>query len=208
MKDTRERILDAAESLFADHGIDAVPLRRIIVEASVNAAAIHYHYGSKEALVKAVLARRIVPLNQERLTLLDQFEAKAGEVPVPIEEIMYALVSPAIHLQRTAGGSKFMSLVGRIASEAGYMDLLFKEFFGTLYVRITALCFKALPHLSEKDRLWRTHLAVGAMLHVLREHEWICSVSDGLCDTSDVEGSIRHIVHFLVAGMEAPALEK
>ena len=207
MADTKEQILDAAESLFAEHGIKAVALRQIIAEAGVNSAAIHYHFGSKEELVRAVFARRIEPLNRERLTLLDESEGRAVDGPVPIEEIMYALVAPAWRLRGSEEGFRFMRLIGRISSETGYMEVLFNEFFQTLYRRITAACRKALPHLSEKERAWRGHMAVGAMLHTLREHEWICRATDGVCDTSDVEGSIQQIVHFMAAGMKAPALE-
>ena len=207
MADTKEQILDAAESLFAEHGIKAVALRQIIAGAGVNSAAIHYHFGSKEGLVRAVFARRIEPLNRERLALLDESEDRAGDGPVPIEEIMYAMVAPALRLRGSEEGFRFMRLAGRITSETGYMEVLFKEFFQTLYRRITAACRKALPHLSEKERSWRGHLALGAMMHALREHEWICRATDGLCDTSDVEGSIRQIVHFMAAGMKAPALE-
>lgn len=207
MSDTKEQILDAAESLFSEHGIKAVALRQIIAEAGVNSAAIHYHFGSKEKLVRAVLARRIEPLNRERLALLDEAEELAGDGPVPIRDIMYALVAPALRLRGREEGVRFMRLVGRISSDTGYMEPLFNEFFQTLYLRITSACRKALPHLSEKDRAWRGHLAVGAMMHTLREHQWMCRASDGLCDTSDIEGSIRQIVHFMTAGMESPALE-
>jgi len=207
MADTKETILDSAESLFAEHGIKAVALRQIIAEAGVNSAAIHYHFGSKEKLVRALLVRRIEPLNRERLALLDKSENLASDGPLPIEEIMYALVAPAVRLRSSQEGVRFMRLVGRITSETGYMEVLFKEFFQTLYKRITIACRKALPHLSEMDRSWRVHLAMGAMLHVLREHEWISRATAGLCDTSDVEGSIQQIVHFMAAGMKAPALE-
>ncbi len=208
MADTKEQILDAAESLFGEHGIKAVPLRQIIAEAGVNSAAIHYHFGSKEELVRAVFARRIEPLNRERLVLLDESEGRAGDGPVPIEEIMFAMVAPALRLRGSEEGARFMRLAGRISSEkTGYMEVLFNEFFQTLYRRITAACRKALPHLSERERSWRGHLAVGAMMHALREHEWICRATGGLCDTSDVEGSIQQIVHFMAAGMKAPALK-
>ena len=207
MADTKEQILDAAESLFAEHGIKAVALRQIITEAGVNSAAIHYHFGSKEKLVRAVLARRIEPLNRERLALLDEAEDRAGDGPAPIEDIMYALVAPAFRLRGSEEGVRILRLVGRISSETGYMEVLFNEFFQTLYRRITSACRKALSHLPERDRSWRFHMAVGAMLHVLREHELICRATDGLCDSSDVEDSIQQIVHFLAAGMKAPALE-
>ena len=67
--DTKTRILDTAERLFAQKGFDAVSLRNIIASAKVNLAAVHYHFGSKQALVHAVIGRRLRPINGERITL-------------------------------------------------------------------------------------------------------------------------------------------
>ena len=69
--DTKQRILDSAERLFAEYGFAGVSLRTIIADAKVNLAAIHYHYRSKEALFDAVILRRLEPINRERLELLD-----------------------------------------------------------------------------------------------------------------------------------------
>src|SRR5258705_154411 len=75
--DTKRRILDSAERLFAEHGVDATSLRSIIEDARVNLAAIHYHYHSKQDLLDAVLMRRLEPVNQLRLEMLDS----CGEKP-------------------------------------------------------------------------------------------------------------------------------
>jgi AcrR family transcriptional regulator len=98
--DTREQILDTAERLFADQGIGAVSLRSITAEAGVNLAAIHYYFGSKEALVVAVFDRRVVKLNEERLALLDEVERAAGDGPLPIEDLLRALYGPAIRFSQ------------------------------------------------------------------------------------------------------------
>ena len=74
--DTRDRILDAAERLFAQQGFDLTSLRALTTEADVNLAAVNYHFGSKERLFEAVLARLIAPINAERLARLDALEAK------------------------------------------------------------------------------------------------------------------------------------
>src|SRR6266436_9898623 len=75
--DTKQRILDSAERLFAEYGFAGVSLRAIIADAKVNLAAIHYHYRSKEALFDAVILRRLEPINDERLALLDQYQRTA-----------------------------------------------------------------------------------------------------------------------------------
>lgn len=75
---TKDRILDAAERLFARDGFDATSLRAITAEAKVNLAAVNYHFQSKEALVQAVIGRRLGPINVRRLELLDGYEAEAA----------------------------------------------------------------------------------------------------------------------------------
>ena len=114
-KVTKTGILDSAEELFASRGPNATSLRQIIGKAKVNLAAIHYHFGSKESLLEAVLARRLVPLNAERLALLDVYERAAGKRAVPLPKVLEALVGPALRLSRDPGkgGERFMRLLGR-----------------------------------------------------------------------------------------------
>src|SRR5436305_9155666 len=91
--DTKQRILDSAERLFAEHGVEGASLRTITSDAQVNLAAIHYHYHSKEALLDAVLVRRLEPINRERLDRL----SACGENP-SLEEILHAFVAPAVRV--------------------------------------------------------------------------------------------------------------
>src|SRR3954447_24782186 len=89
--DTRESLLDAAESLFAEHGIQAASLRAITQRAAANLAAVHYHFGSKEGLVRAVFSRRLKPLKGERLPLLDAADL-AGNPPDGVEQVLRAFM--------------------------------------------------------------------------------------------------------------------
>src|ERR1700732_4679792 len=93
---TKDRILDAAERLFGENGVEATSLRAITAEAGVNLAAVNYHFQSKEALVQAVIGRRMGPWNAQRLALLDAYEAEAGEAAVPLEKIIDAFLRPVI----------------------------------------------------------------------------------------------------------------
>ncbi len=121
--DTKGRILDAAEDLFIEHGFEAMSLRQITSHADVNLAAVNYHFGSKEALIHSMLARRLDRLNVERLNLLDKFERRfaetarvtqtaqaaqgaaagepgAGNGGLTCEHVLGALFIPALRLSR------------------------------------------------------------------------------------------------------------
>src|SRR5499427_5778412 len=87
---TKDRILDAAEALFMEHGFEATSLRSITAAAGVNLAAVNYHFGSKEELFQAVLTRRLDPMNQERVDLLTRLENEAAPAPLPCDRILAA----------------------------------------------------------------------------------------------------------------------
>src|SRR3954471_22630083 len=93
ISETKQRILDSAERLFAAHGVEATSLRTIIGDAKVNLAAIHYHYHSKEELLDSVLMRRIEPVNRERLEMLNA----CGESP-SLEAVLEAFIAPAMRV--------------------------------------------------------------------------------------------------------------
>lgn len=204
--DTKAQILDAAENLFASCGIGAVPLRRIIGEANVNAAAIHYHFGSKEELVKAVFLRRFGPLKEMRIQLLDKLADSPG--PPEVEDVCYAIVAPAFRMGQDSGcGPIARRLAGRLMTEPDYLDLVFGDLFAEVDRRFDSLTKRALPDLPEDVRVWRKFMATGAMVFLLREQELIPKLSAGLCDTRDVEVTIRRLVQFMAAGLRAPVAE-
>ena len=208
MVDTKTQILEAAEALFAEHGIGAVPLRRIIAEANVNSAAIHYHFGSKKELVNAVFTRRVGPVNVQRVELLDEIVARVGDGQPEVEDIFYAIVAPPFRLgQGTDSGRLYRRLIGRLMTEPLYMEIVFNELFAEVDRRFDALLARALPDLPEDVRVWRKFMATGSMAFVLSEQGLIEKMSRGLCDTSDVELTIRRLVEFMTEGMKAPVAE-
>src|SRR3982750_1892652 len=108
--ETRTRILDAAEELFMQHGFEATSMRALTARASVNLAAVNYHFGSKHALIEAVFRRRLDPMNATRIAGLDKLEAT--ERSPPPEAIIRAFLSPGLPLLEDAkgGGRHFVRL--------------------------------------------------------------------------------------------------
>ena len=207
-KHTKTVILDAAERLFADQGPNATSLRKVIGKAKVNLAAIHYHFGSKESLMQEVLSRRLVPLNAERLALLESCERKSGKSPVPLSNVLEALVGPALRLSRDPerGGAVFMRLLGRCVLEPDEtIQKMLNHQFHYVLERFTPALKQALPNISEVDFFWRIHFLVGAMAHTMADSERLESISGGLCNPGDTEDTIRRLVAFLAGGLRAKA---
>ncbi len=211
MLDTKEKMLRAAESLFSQHGFSATSVRMITAEADVNLAAMHYHFGSKEKLMAELFAWRLDPLNQERLQLLDQCEAEAGEEPPALEKILEAFIGPPIRLSRDPerGGVLFMRLLGRAFTEPSdrTRQIVYNQ-FGQVIRRFSAALSAALPHLSPEELFWRFHFMVGAMAHTIHtmadEHQ-LHKLSGGVCHQADVDTTVNRLVPFLAAALTSPS---
>jgi len=202
-RDTKERILDAAEELFAEHGVEATSIRSVISLAEVNLAAIHYHFGSKEELLRAVVARRIDPLNEERIRMLDEYE-RGGEFT--LEQVLEAFVGPMMRWSygetRSSGIPK---LIGRLLGEPGFFSKIAPEQFGKIKTRFSQALGQCLPDLSPEELFWRLMLIVGASTYVLRVADHLPSLSNGICGDVSAETATNRIVAFLAAGLRAEA---
>jgi AcrR family transcriptional regulator len=207
MTDTRTRILDTAERLFAEHGYAGTSLRHIISEAGVNLAAVHYHFRSKEGLLEAVVTRRCEALNRERLELLSRFEREAGNRPPDLEKIFEALLVPAFKLARESGngGALFARLMGRLHAEGDLSPRILKNNFGPVLAAFTRALRRALPGLPEEELLLRIHFAIGAMAHTLRGTGQLEFLSGNACFQAGWQATLESLVQFLSGGFRAPA---
>jgi AcrR family transcriptional regulator len=201
---TKTRLLDTAERLFAHHGIEATSLRTITAEAGVNLAAVNYHFQSKEALMHAVIARRLDPINQQRLRMLDAFEAEAGDGPLPLEQVLDALLRPIFEML-SGPAKEFAPMMSRIFTESSDLtEKVFKKHMAHVLARFFPALERALPHLSRTELLWRMQFMMGAVAHTIGGARVLQVLSGGLCDSSDVEGILQRLESFLLAGLRAP----
>jgi len=202
---TKERILDAAEALFAEHGFEATSLRMITGAAGVNLAAANYHFHSKDDLIRAVLARRIGPLNRKRLELLKAYFVATGGASPSLEGIIRAFVEPVVLLRCDASCAGVGRLFGRTYVEpSGTARRAFFELMRDIGRPFTEAFRKVLPDFPQVELLWRIHFAVGVLAHTLAGTEHLATISGGLCDPTDAEGIVARMVAFIAAGMRAP----
>ena len=198
MTDTKQRILDAAEKLFGENGYAATSLRHIISEAQVNLAAIHYHFGSKQDLLDQVIMRKASPMNERRLKLLDQFESQAAPEPASVEKIIVAFILPALLIDKSP---QFVKLMGRVHAE-GLMPEIARRNFRPMIDRFLSALHKALPEMSAKELLWKSHFALGALALAL-------TTRPEFGQENAVEspmGIAARLVAFVSSGFRAPAI--
>jgi AcrR family transcriptional regulator len=214
--DTRTRLLDAAERLFAEHGIAATSVRQITAEADANIAAVNYHFGSKAGLIEDVYARRIRPLNEERIRRLHEVEAAAAGGAPSLEGILAAFLAPVAELGREPqrGGPPFLQLMARAAMEPTDEThrLVFPQFMETGLQFFRALQ-RALPHLGTPVIFARFRFMLGAMFFTFANVLDPGMVAEcgpaGLSGltTGRGESPLDDLVAFLAAGFRAPAPE-
>ena len=200
---TKDRILDAAERLLARKQFEATSLREITAEADVNLAAVNYHFHSKEALIRAVIARRIGPVNVQRLAMLDAIEADAGAGPLPIGGVIEAFIRPVIELRGTT--KNIAPLMGRVFAEsAEFLEHFFREHLAEVTERFLAAFGRAVPLLPREEVFWRTHFLIGSMAHTMIAGEFFQIITDGLCRADDVDGLMRRMIAVFTAAFQAP----
>ena len=205
---TKNRILDAAEALFMEHGFEATSLRQITALAEVNLAAVSYHFGSKEELFESVLTRRLDPMNRERIALLTRFEREAAPDVLSCERILTAMFIPALELarDRQRGGQNFLRLLGRAyADPAPFIRRFLSEQYAVMIARFKAAFGRALPELPKKELSWRLHFVMGALSYTLAGTDALKLIAAlSLREAGNDEMLLHRLAPFLVAGLKAP----
>jgi len=198
--DTKSRIVDAAEKLFGMNGFEATSLRDITTEASVNLAAINYHFQSKDSLIDAIVARRIEPVNKRRMELLDA----AGPDPT-LEQILAAFMAPVMKVKTDA----MVPLMGRILSNPDlFVDRVFLKHLAPVSQRFSEALSKVLPDLPPSEVLWRLHFSVAVMTHTMLWGKVYPKITNGICDITDRDALVDRAVRFVAAGFRVPASQE
>ncbi len=198
---TKERILGAAEVLFAQHGFDGASLRQLTTAAGVNLAAVNYHFGSKDKLVEQVFRRRLDALNQHRLAELAKV---VGQPQTTLEDVLAAYIRPALELSHDGNGSLFMRVLARaFAEHDDTLRQFLSENYGHVMRQFTAEFARLLPQLSKPELYWRIDLVTGALTHAMSGFGMIQRKSD-VSEQVHREQTAQHLIRFAVAGLSHP----
>jgi len=203
---TKNKILDAAENLFANKGFNGTSLREITSLADVNLAAVNYHFGSKKELIKAVMSRymnELSPRLESSLSILCQQQ----ETPDLIE-VFSAFIEPLLSLNefKDNGTSNFLQLLGR-----GYTDSqgFLRWFLTTQYPGVIDNFVKAVqlayPQLTAEDIFWRLHFTMGTVVFTMSSSDALMDIAQSDFDQNvDISDVIHKVIPFVAAGVGAP----
>jgi AcrR family transcriptional regulator len=201
MKDsvsTKDRILGAAEALFARRGFDGASLRQLTTAAGVNLAAVNYHFGSKEKLVEQVFRRRLDALNARRLEALAKVEGRADTT---LEDVLAAYIRPALELSHDDNGALFMRVLARaFAEHDDRLRQFLSENYGHVMRQFTAEFARLLPQLGKRELYWRIDLVTGALTHAMSGFGMIQRPKD-VSERAHREQTAQHLIRFAVAGL-------
>jgi AcrR family transcriptional regulator len=201
---TRERILDAAERLFAEHGFAGTSHRQITAEARVNLAAVNYHFGSKEALFLEVVRRRLEPVNRRRVEMLDEAERRGGAAR--LEDVARAFVEPVVAARMEGGKLGVLpKLMARVVGEpGGWAERLLPVVFAGVAARFLATLERAMPEVKREDLLWGLVFSAGVLSHYLLLGDLIRRAAGGAPEAEGAGGeTVERMVRYIAAGLKA-----
>jgi AcrR family transcriptional regulator len=209
--ETRERLLDAAERIFAERGFEGASMRAVTQAAGASVSAANYHFGSKEALLRATLLRHVGSLNERRLERLNALEAEAGGHPLELETIIEAFLRPVFeeHAASVDATARFRQVAARIYSDPpDVVAAMKRELFGPIMARFIGSLATALPEKSPEEIELGFQLTIGVMVHVISGHlVRVSDLEEGECECwtarlSD-ESVLQQMIAYVAAGLRA-----
>ena len=206
MLDTKEEILNAAEVLFARMGYHASSMRAITETAGVNLALANYHFGSKEALLEAVIARRLQPVNDLRIKRLQEIRNNSGarNRKPDLQEVLRAYIEPVFgNGESERDWTHLTNLIGRAFTEPDEtVQKTLLRHMKLVNQIILDLLMAALPGLSREEVFWRYQFLNGALGLAIRIHSHPGYGRLKKNFETDSETLMEMLVSFATGGME------
>lgn len=198
---TKERILSAAEALFAEHGFAGTSLRLVTSQADVNLAAVNYHFGSKDNLVAEVFRRRMDEMSRARL---ERLEAARNETPGQLEPVLRAFIDPALALSMDRqGGGAFVRVLARAYAERNdRLRKFLSDNYGHVLREFSRAIADCVPQLGKEALYWRLDFLAGALTYAMADFG-LLRRGDNADEKTHCERAANELVAFAAAGFRA-----
>jgi AcrR family transcriptional regulator len=200
--ESMEQILDAAEHLFARHGLYGVTLKDVAQRVGVHHTLLNYYFEDKKKLFDAVFARRAAVTSELRMKALDDYEASTGGKPT-VEGALHAFLDTDLDLYIQGGeGWKNYGALGAQAANTKEGAELMDKHFDPVVLRLVELLKKAMPDTAEEDIFWGYHFVTGALMVTLGRTGRIDKLSGGICQSEDFPAIKQRMAKFMAAGFQ------
>ncbi len=202
-KDGRLRLLNAAEELFADKGLDATSIRDLTTKAHCNLALVNYHFGDKKQLYEELFRERLRKMRDSRLSAVERVMTDKNNRS--LEKLLRAYAIAFLEPFADRGRSeRFMRLFARELVDQQLPKSMFIEEMAapvmkSLEEALNVIC----PKLEKHDVQMNIHSIVGQLVHVMHLKTMFEDRHAQAVAAFDVDEAIDHIVKFSSAGIRA-----
>ncbi len=205
-KGVRERLLDAAEGLFAERGFEGTSIRELAAAADGNIASVNYYFGSKEKLYEEVFRRHLLPMRDVRIASIDRVMSESGGRP-KLEDLLKSFANAFIEpLADETKAARFMKLMGREMVDSYLPSDVFAEEMAIPTLKaIQSALLKACPGLDESRAMLVVYSIVGQLLHAVHIRPMLEQACDAQMPKYELSRIVDHIVAFSAAGIRAYA---
>jgi AcrR family transcriptional regulator len=200
----QQRLLDAAEELFAEHGFDASSIREITKKAQCNLAAVNYHFHNKENLYNEVFRRRLAALRDVRIDSINKILAQKEPQPT-LEQLLMAFSTAFLEplLDQTIG-RRFMKLMVREMSDPHLPVKMFvEELTGPTFTELGRGLATVCPALSREKIVLSIISTVGQLIHIIQLNEMLRTDELAGMPVPSLTEMVEHVVAFSTAGIRA-----
>ena len=168
-QDTKNRLLDAAEVLFAEKSFEEVSIRELATAAEVNVAAVNYHFQGKENLYQEVIKRRFIIQRDRTLAAIGQVLAEYQDKP-PLDSLIRSIV--ALYLEEALSPKRdgtFLKLIVRELHSQGdhATPLFFKEMVAPVFRTFSDALIQVRPTLEQEQVDWIIPSIIGQIHHFI-----------------------------------------
>lgn len=198
---TRERILDVAERLFAEHGVFAVSNRQVSEAAGQgNNAAVGYHFGTKTDLIRAIVNKHALPIEQKRKELLAEVEGSTD-----VRDWVTCLVrASADHYSELSGPSWYSRFTVQVLADPTLRAVAYEDVSSSpVLQKILVSLAECLPDIPDDVRHTRGEMARQLMVHMGAERERLLA-SENFAEASSWENFSTDLVDAIVGLWCAP----
>lgn len=203
-KPVHDRLLDAAEKLFSEHGFEGTSVRDIAGAADCNIAAVNYYFGGKDKLYTEVWRRQLVQMRDDRLNAIEQVMSESGGKPA-LEDLLQSFANAVVGPFRDESRSRrFMNLMAReMIDQHVPVNLLIDEVVKPTMGALRGALLKACPGLEESRIPLLIVFLAGMLMHVVHIKAMFEQAESTEMLSFDLNEAVDHVVKFSAAGIRA-----